>query len=495
MSNPGLTAAPLALARPFALTMAFLTAAQLLQCAEIESASAKKTEMKTSTASAGLFNDWWRKENPEAKAWDLGGQFRMRYESKENAGSFANRDFIAQGQANDNDVMILRTKLHLGYTQDSWLNFFVEGRDSRGWWDRREPTPDDDAFDLHQVFVQLGDPKKCPMLLKVGRQEMIYGDERFIGAADWSNTGRVFDAAKLRFENESFWVDAFVGRVVVPYDDHFNVANDYDWFSGLYVSSRKLIPWQETQVFFLARNVSALATNAIAAGVPGSPATARDVYTIGTRIKSLPGKLQGWDYSTELAGQFGSVVQGGVRRDLEAFAADASFGYSWSEAWGTPRVGAEYTYASGDHNAADNKYETFEPLFGTNHKLYGFMDLFGLRNLHNPSVTLSLKPAKQLSLRADYLLFWLADGNDSLYPESGSARSGNGYGRKPQLDHFVGSEVDFIASYQPAAWAEFQFGYGHFFVGDYIKQSAGGVPANGGATDADWVYVQTKITF
>jgi hypothetical protein len=324
---------------------------------------------------------------------------------------------------------------------------------------------------------------------------MLYGDERFIGVADWSNIGRVFDMAKLRFESDTFWVDAFAGRVVIPYENHFNVVNDHDWLSGVYASTRKLIPWQETQLFLLARNVDAQAANAIAPGFPGTPSTARDVYTIGGRIKSMPDELKGWDYSSEIAGQFGSVSQGGVRRELRALAADATGGYTWSKAWSTPRLGVGYTYASGDSNFADNRSETFEPLFGTNHKLYGYMDLFGLRNIHNPSVSFNLRPAKGLSLRLDYLAFWLADGNDSLYPESGSARNANGYGRNPQFDRYVGSELDFIAGYQPTHWAEFQLGYGHFFVGDYINQSVGSVPANGGAVDADWVYVQAKFSF
>ena len=32
-------------------------------------------------------------------------------------------------------------------------------------------------------------------------------------------------------------------------------------------------------------------------------------------------------------------------------------------------------------------------------------------------------------------------------------------------------------------------------VGDYIKQSVGSVPANGGAVDANFVYVQTVFNF
>ena len=43
--------------------------------------------------------------------------------------------------------------------------------------------------------------------------------------------------------------------------------------------------------------------------------------------------------------------------------------------------------------------------------------------------------------------------------------------------------------------AEIQIGDGHFFTDSYIECSAGRVPQNGGARDADWFYVQTSFTF
>jgi len=62
---------------------------------------------------------------------------------------------------------------------------------------------------------------------------------------------RTFDAAKVRYEVEGFWVDAFVSRPVVVWNNHFNQSDDQDQFSGIYASSTKLIPWQESQMYFL----------------------------------------------------------------------------------------------------------------------------------------------------------------------------------------------------------------------------------------------------
>jgi hypothetical protein len=439
--------------------------------------------------SAGLLNDWLRSEFPAASAWDVGGQFRIRYEVKENAGSFPNRDFLSDLD-NSNDYFLFRTKAHLGWSPTTWFSAFAQGRDAHAVSDDR-PVTETDSFDLHQAYLRFGDPKQFPLSLKIGRQELLYGDERYIGLSDWSNLGRSFDAAKLRFENEAFWLDVFAGRQVLPRDDHFNVVNDYDWFSGVYASTRKIVSWQDTELFFLARNVAANSPTAITPtlGGPG----ARDIYTVGTRWKSVPGELGNWDYAFEAAGQFGSISSGGVRLDHQAFAVNASGGYTWKETSGSPRLGLGYDFGSGDSNPTDGKNETVELLFGTNHRLYGLMDIFGLRNLHIPRIGGSLKPVKDLTMSLEWLGFWLADTADFPFPEIGAGRNQNGYGRNPGFSSYVGNELDLLVNWRVAAWGQLQAGYAHFFVGDYIRQSAAAGGRN--TEDANWAYVQATLSF
>jgi hypothetical protein len=96
--------------------------------------------------SAGLINDWLREQSAAARAWDVGGQFRARYEAKENAGSFPNNDFL-RGLENSNDYFLFRTKAHVGWSGAPWFVAFVEGRDSHAVSDSR-PVTETDTFDL-----------------------------------------------------------------------------------------------------------------------------------------------------------------------------------------------------------------------------------------------------------------------------------------------------------------------------------------------------------
>jgi hypothetical protein len=465
-------------------------------------------------ASAGLMNNWLHKEAEAMRAWDFGGEFRLRYANSAGAVPAAgtltaaspatttapinpNTDFIGAGQPNNNEELLFRKKFHAGYTPVPWFTVHGEFRNSTEKWDQRLPSPDEDTTDLQQAWVEFGDPQSFPLVAKFGRQQLIYGDLRFVADPPWINTGRVFDAAKLRWVTDAVWVDAFGGRVVVPRQDHFNVSNDYDYFSGLYASTQQLLPWQETQLYFLSRNASDQAVSASDFNVPGRPATARDIYTAGFRVKSLPGKLGGWDYSLEAAGQSGSVNSAtlGKRLDHQAYALFASGGYTWTNLWAAPRLGLGYEGGSGDGNSTDGKCETFENLFGSNHMFYGVMDLFSERNMHIPRLSASLAPLKDLTLAVDFLGFWLTDTNDFLYPESGGGRNANGYGIRPTYSSYVGSEIDVVARYNALSWLKLEAGYGHFFVGDYIKQSVSSVATNGDAKDADWCYVQTTISF
>ncbi len=447
---------------------------------------------------AGLANDWLRAQSSDFQPWDLGGELRLRYDYKENAGdgSSASVDFmkvVPAAKFSSNDYLSWREKIHLGYTPVNWFNVYVEGRDAGSAGDDRKPPKGDDVFDMQQGWFKLGNPKAFPFTAKVGRQELAYGDERMIGRADWNNLGpRVFDAALVRFENPDVWVDAFTGRPVMIINHSFNLPNDYDWLSGGYASSKTLVPFQESQLYFLAHNVGAQSVPASNPAWVNRPSTPQDTYTTGLRFKSLPDRLGGWDYSVEAAAQFGDVLVGKARQTQQAYAVMTSAGYTWKQAWGAPRVGLGYDLFSGDSDPKDDHNGTFEPLFPTNHRPLGLMDLVGAKNIHDPRVNFTLKPVKTVVVSLEWQSFWLAETADYFYSDTGTARSGNGYGRHPQFSSYAGSEVDLDVTYTPKPWLVGRAGYGHFFVGDYVDAS---LAANGGAQDADWIYTQLSFTF
>jgi hypothetical protein len=470
--------------------------------AQIAAANAV-TPPTTTAPSAGLFNDWLREQDSHFTNFDLGGQFRPRYVYQTyfavpGAGPTA-VDFRANTPESENDFLLLRTRVHAGYSPVDWLTIFGEGQNSSSTGDKRNPNPQSDGpFDLHQGYVQLGGTKELPLTLKVGRQELSYGDERLVGAFDWDNIGRSFDSAKLRYTHDIFWVDAFVGRVVLPNDNEFDQANWSDWFSGVYGSTRALVPKTEVQLYFLADNAGVNSPKEVTTSVKGN--SPRDIYTVGSRFQTLPGQLKGWDFNGEFAGQFGNFeyapgtpgVVNGQRLNQLAYATHIEGGYTLAATDFKPRLALGFDYGSGDRNPGDKNHNTFVNLYPTNHKFYGAMDFFSWQNLVDPYLKASIIPFKDLSVALTYNAFWLASTSDFFYQANQAPRATGGYGISPQNGSFAGQEIDLIATYQPAAFLQVQGGFGHYFTGDYVNQTFRSL---GGAHDANWVYLQAQFSF
>ena len=460
-------------------------------------------------ASAGLVNDWLRIQSPSFDPWDFGGQFRARMEDKQffyTPGQAGQVDFRDRGGDQNNSYLLLRLRVHAGYTSE-WFGAFAEGQESSSTGDKRNPNLESDIFDLRQGFVTLGDARKFPLVAKVGRQELVYGGEFLIGTADWNNIGRVFDAVKLSYVDKDFWVDAFVSRPVIPKDNNFDTSNDYDIFSGLYGSTTKLVPWEETQLYFLSRNTGHNSPNFETGALVPLPSP-RDIYTVGFRLKSLPGKLKGWDYTVEADYQFGryasvagvapNAVVGGSK-DQQAYAVHLDGGYTWARTWATPRLGFEFNYASGNSSTNSGKHETFDTLYPSTHIFSGLMDLFSWQNMTDVGIFGSIKPTRKLTVSTSYRGFWLASTSDSFYLGNGAPRTGgtvgahNGYAVNPTYGSYIGSELDLCCNYAFTSYAAIQGGFGHFFVGNYVKESlsAPGI----GSSDANYLYLQTRFNF
>lgn len=392
---------------------------------------------------------------------------RTRFEWREN-----NFDFDDSVDALTDDAwMQNRFRLGLLLKPADWLRFYFQGQDAQEMFSDRPDVPGvmgaegDNPFDLRQAWVEIGDPKKCSWSVKAGRQVLLYGDQRLVGPGDWSALSRSFDAVKLRYDHgDGLWVDAFVSSVVHPDDSGFDESDRDSIFSGIYAHVPGWGP-QETE-FFLYHLKDDDRND--------------DFFTLGTHVKSTPEALGPWDYEAGFAFQAGTA--GG--HDLQACAGYAEVGYTFNQPW-KPRVGLEYSYASGDSNAADGDQGAFQNLFPSNHGYYGFMDLFSWSNIHDAVLHLSAAPLPKLTAELDLHAFWLADTSDAwrranattaVRPADSSASS------------FAGAELDFVLTWAVSKNLSLAAGYSHFFAGGYLDDT-------GAQDDADFVYCFSTIKF
>ncbi|MBK9992306.1 MAG: alginate export family protein [Verrucomicrobia bacterium] len=469
----------------------------------------------------GFLNEKLRTSDPYMAAWDFGVNVRAREEVKNDAGftdAGSNWDFSTRPQDdNNNSYLLTRLMPRAGYT-GKWFAATLEGRSSYSLGDERYApaapgkglAERDGQLDLHQAFVFIGNHKNFPVSLKIGRQELAYGDQRLVGHFRWNNNARTFDAAKLRWQNALFGVDIFTGGVVYNDHDNLNTANSQDRFSGAYFNFPTLSSREIVEAYFFARNVSRGIVSDDWSGVaaPFRFPAPQDIYTGGLRIKSKPGAYDAWDYGVELMYQFGNraavfpatppaTAKTLPRLDHKAYAAVLQGGYTWTENKMQPRLALLYSYGSGDSSSTDGNSGTFQNLFPTNHLFYGFMDLSSLQNMHDIRLAYTLKPLPTLSIALEGHLHYLARSTDYWYNvagvprnTAGSVGTGTGYTINPSYSKAVGKEIDLVIGWSATHYAQIELGLSHYFRGDYIKQSLSSV----GTKDANYAYLQLTLT-
>ena len=211
----------------------------------VASASAQFAPPPPSRPFPGFMNENLRGRDPYLSVWDIGANLRLRYESKQGAGftdAGSNWDFSKRPVDDiDNSYLLYRLMPRVAYTGKRFAAT-VEGRSSYSFGDERYAmtapgqglAERDGGLDLHQAFVFLGNHKEFPVSVKLGRQELAYGDQRLVGHFRWNNNARTFDGIKVRYQTAPFGVDLFTGGVV--YNDHrnLNIANFQDLFSSAY---------------------------------------------------------------------------------------------------------------------------------------------------------------------------------------------------------------------------------------------------------------------
>lgn len=425
---------------------------------------------------------------------------RLRFEVRNN-----NRDFNDAINDNNDDSSLL-SRFRFGFTikPAPWLKLYAQVQDAREWDGERGRIPGvngadgDNEFDLRQAYVEFADYTRFPLGLAVGRQAISYGDSRLFADSKWGNFGRTFDAVKLRYQKPDWWAELLYARPVQIKTETVDDSDAADNLGGFYFSNDWL-PSQTTDWYVLHRDKSDAQpdlspTNALTPRGASTGPAAR-FTTIAARVKSKPGKIGGWDYTGELAYQFGDVWlsdRNSRKLDLSAFAAHGSFGYTLNAPW-KPRLGLEYDYASGDHNPDDGKSQSFQNLFPSNHEKYGYLDEFGWRNLHDARVQLSAKPGKTVDLDLNCHAFWLADTSDYWTRANGLSalrtRTPDGRDvRRIGASRFAGHEIDFVVKWTPREWLKIEAGYSHFFAGDYLRDT-------GPSDDADFGYVMTTVKF
>jgi hypothetical protein len=356
----------------------------------------------------------------------------------------------------DPDFAVLsRIRVGARAVLQDWISAYVQIQDARAWGSELNTLTDAsaDALDLHQGYADLG--SGAAFTARLGRQEMKLGDERLVGAVDWSNTGRPFDGARMFGESGGYYWTAFWMNIAerdsllaIGLHPQLNQGvNDDGWLIGGFAS--KTYGDVNTELTF----------------VIDREAITRESYTANLR---LHGRTAGFLYEGAGAYQFGP--------DRSAWLASAKLGYGWSRV----TVAGQLDWLSGDDDTTDVETKAFNTLYATNHKFYGYMDYFLALPLQLDGAGLvdailrgSWAASPSTTVRFDLHRFWTAE-----------ERAG---------ERELGTELDLVGAWKIAAPANLQAGFGVFVPEDLIT---GLLPAfeNGDETTW-WGFVQLTLNW
>jgi len=396
----------------------------------------------------------------------IGGEARLAYEMISNAS-------FGAGPQDDGRYLMHRYLLHADLRLTPAARVFAQLQSSLLEGRRGGPRPTDrDELDLHQAFAEWTPWREDGFQagLRVGRQELNYGSSRILTFREGPNNRLSFEAAKVMLSGQGWLLDAFAGRPLETDARAFdNQALETQSIWGLYsVLDVPALPSWQADLYFLGYDRDPARFNEGAGG--------ETRYSWGTR---LHGRKSGWDWNFEGLYQFGDYGGG----TISAWTLASDTGHTWTDAPGRPRLGLKANIASGDEERGDGDLGTFNALYPRG-AYFGEIGLIGPANFINLHPSLTLQPARGWRLHSDVVFFWRESTEDGVYGPGGNLIRPAGTSRA----RYVGTQVDFSASWQVDPHWSVSVEYGHFFTGSFLRET-------GPAEDVDFVQVKSTYRF
>lgn len=367
------------------------------------------------------------------------------------------RDFEETGTS---AFHLLRTRLSMSIAPATHISGFVQVQDAR-LWGEEDPVHWHSTLDgnlsgigLHQLYFEIDRLFGASVRARIGRQELVYGNERLLGAADWRNSGRTFDAAVLGYRTERTNFDVFAAQLVdIP------VRDAGERLYGSYATHRFHSAFVADAFVLFDAN-----TENIQAG-PDSGAMRLARFTPGVNLHGGAGRFE---WIGEGAYQIGRIAAGDApRRSIGAYLVSAACSVGF---WREGRAGVSFTRHSGDADPSDDRWGAFDILFGTSHRFYGVMDYFpafiGTRGLQDVAVQVHVQPARRFELDIEAHHFVEAAPHAKM----------------------LGQEVDFAGRFRPGkAWS--------MEAGVSLFRTAHAMQERIGRETGAWGYLLTQVTF
>ena len=382
----------------------------------------------------------------------IGGDVRLQ------AWSFNNANFGDNGP--DQSYLYQRVLLHADLNISNNFRLFSQiGSMHTQGKDFIIPDIDVDKLSMRLLFADIKFKVGTNFLLRVGRQELSYGDSRMMSFREGPNIRLSYDGLKLTLRENNLQGDFFVVRPMVNNKGVFdNKTSDEELVYATYwtYKSKKNLNLdfyyfglEKDEVFYF----------------DYSNINKESRHTLGFRIGQSNTPLF---HNTEVSYQFGKFGN----ENIQAFQQITQLGYQFKEVKCAPSFLIQEFIHSGDKDQDDGTINTFRTISArpSTGSKFGFASSNAI--ILMPEVNIS--PANALTLKARYMWIWRYSTSDIIYNPGNSSIMRNGIAEEGFNEKFLAEGFEFDAAYIANKHLSFDLQAGFFTAGDYATATGAG---------------------
>ncbi len=387
--------------------------------------------------------------------FSLSGEVRPRMEYLHGYSTLTDKDSDPAGFASQ------RTRINFNYSHDR-VKMYVSMQDVFLWGSQPQLFSTSNSLSMHQAWAQY---YLTPSLsLKLGRQELVYDDERIFGNSNWDQQGRSHDVALLRYDG-MLRID--IGAAFNQNEKHLNGAyynlNNYKMMQFVWLNT-DITDNMNLSLLFLNNGYQ---HDYVVHENGQDHHQTKDVYnqTIGGRLMYMPG-----DFNLHASAYY-TMGNDLKDRELSAYYIGLGADYNINDDW-TLGLGWEHLSGTDQKDMIENpngyKNKSFNPFYGSSHKFNGFMDYFNTNGNWSNSVGLNdLFASVQFSKRN----FEFNLTGHAFLTAASVIKDGN---VNETMEPYLGTEIDLTMSYKLSKTSNVVLGYSQMIGSETLQAIKGG---------------------
>jgi hypothetical protein len=383
----------------------------------------------------------------------VGGELREQYQYFDNQNFGDVPPTFKQASAGQ---LWHRAMLHANLEIGTKARVFFQLNNTMRFFNDNPATPeiDENALSIHQFFVDwYVNPN---WQIRVGRQEMGYGNNRILTFREGPNTRLTFDAAVVKYKHNNRKIDFLVVSPVTSKAGVFDDENLQDFIVGLY-ATEILVPKKALLDYYFLNFTSD---------------RRKYNYVSGNENRQSYG-LRFFSQNPRFNYEFEGTYQTGSFNDLTIKAYGLSFDMSYKiSTKNNFTIGLAGNYISGDKNRTDNELNTYNLIFSK--PSYGLAAPIGSSNIENLNPYVRISPVKKLNLQFGVYLMQRQSIEDGTYSPGMAQTRPNREKLYLSQSRSIGTQYSFEGTYMASQNLSFGMEGAYFVAGQYVKETGKG---------------------